>query len=107
VPGSYRRGVDLGESRRPSLEAALHGSAEALSANDLVFACFAFLSPSLLGSMFPMPRVIYAMAEDGLLFKFLAKINNRTKTPVIATVTSGAIAGEYALTVTTRFPGCY
>jgi amino acid transporter len=42
-----------------------------------------------------MPRVIYAMAEDGLLFKFLAKINKRTKTPIIATLTSGAIAGKY------------
>lgn len=41
-----------------------------------------------------MPRVIYAMAEDGLLFKFLAKINDRTKTPIIATLTSGAIAGK-------------
>lgn len=56
-----------------------------------MFFCFLF---SLLGSIFPMPRVIYAMASDGLLFTCLAKINPKTKTPLVATLSSGAVAGE-------------
>ncbi|KAJ8416508.1 hypothetical protein AAFF_G00357960 [Aldrovandia affinis] len=54
------------------------------------------LSTSLLGSIFPMPRVIYAMAEDGVLFKVLARINPKTKTPLIATMTSGIVSAVMA-----------
>ncbi|XP_053486713.1 cationic amino acid transporter 2 isoform X1 [Ictalurus furcatus] len=54
------------------------------------------LSTSLLGSIFPMPRVIYAMAEDGVLFKVLARINPKTKTPLIATVASSVVAAIMA-----------
>lgn len=50
------------------------------------------LSACLLGGMMPMPRILYAIAKDGLIFRFLAYVNPRFQTPVVATVLSGLAA---------------
>ncbi|XP_039753109.1 cationic amino acid transporter 3 isoform X2 [Pararge aegeria] len=54
------------------------------------------LCTSLLGAMFPLPRVLYAMGSDGVLFRFLAAINTKTRTPLIATVVSGLLSATMA-----------
>ncbi|KAH8304718.1 hypothetical protein KR044_007252 [Drosophila immigrans] len=57
------------------------------------------LSVAMFGSMFPMPRVIYAMAQDGLIFRQLSHLWQRTNVPGLATIGSGVAAALVALTV--------
>lgn len=55
------------------------------------------LCTSLLGAMFPLPRILYAMAEDGVLYKILHRVHPWTKTPLISTILSGLLAAIMAL----------
>ncbi|RWS31888.1 putative cationic amino acid transporter-like protein [Leptotrombidium deliense] len=65
--------------------------------NLVAIGALAALSVSMLGSMFPMPRVVYAMAKDGLIFKQLSQIWPVTETPMLATVSLGAFTALVAL----------
>jgi cationic amino acid transporter 2 len=51
---------------------------------------------SLFGAMFPLPRVIYAIAVDGLLFEVFAKVHDKFKTPFWGTMIAGVLTGALA-----------
>lgn len=55
------------------------------------------LCTSLLGAMFPLPRILYVMGDDGIIFKSLAKINKKTHTPILGTIISGGLTGLMTL----------
>ena len=46
---------------------------------------------SLNGSMLASPRVFFAMADDGMLFKAIAKVHPRFKTPYVAILLAGVL----------------
>ncbi|KAG7243045.1 hypothetical protein INR49_016420 [Caranx melampygus] len=45
--------------------------------------------------MFPLPRIIFSMACDGLLFSFLARVSER-KTPIVSTLVAGLMSAVMA-----------
>ncbi|VVC45896.1 Hypothetical protein CINCED_3A021817 [Cinara cedri] len=53
-----------------------------------VFALFT----NMIGTLFPLPRILYSMASDGLLFEIFSKVDSKTKTPFWGTLICGAFA---------------
>lgn len=55
------------------------------------------LASCLYASMFPMPRVVYSMASDGLIFQWLSWIAPRLSTPTAASLFTGLFAALMVL----------
>ncbi|XP_069974484.1 probable cationic amino acid transporter [Penaeus vannamei] len=65
--------------------------------NFVALGALAGLTVSMFGSMFSLPRIVYAMAKDGLIFKSLANVWPVTGTPAVATVVFGLGAAFAAM----------
>ncbi|KAF9595725.1 hypothetical protein IFM89_003467 [Coptis chinensis] len=50
------------------------------------------LCSTLMGSLLPQPRILMAMARDGLLPQFFSDVNRRTQVPVKGTIVTGICA---------------
>ncbi|XP_043260021.1 cationic amino acid transporter 4 [Colletes gigas] len=55
------------------------------------------MTTTLFGSLFSLPRTMYAMANDGLLFGFLGHVSERTQVPVLNLAISGSVSAAIAL----------
>lgn len=51
----------------------------------------------LLCNLFSLPRIVYAMADDGLFFSIFARVNPLTKVPVNAILVFGVLMAALAL----------
>ncbi|VVC93988.1 unnamed protein product [Leptidea sinapis] len=51
----------------------------------------------LLGAVFPLPRIIYAMSSDGLLFQFMGRVSEKYQTPLVGTLVAGLFTGTLAM----------
>jgi len=67
-----------------------------LIAAGIAVSTLGFLSQGMLTA----PRVYYAMAEDGLFFKAIARVHPRTRVPVVAIAVQGIVAVVIALSGT-------
>jgi len=55
------------------------------------------MTTTLMGALFALPRLVYAMAQDGLLFKCFARVNQRTQLPLVTVGVWGFLSAVVAL----------
>jgi APA family basic amino acid/polyamine antiporter len=89
----------LANSKTPATDVmrlAVGGKGATFIAIAVTISTLGFLSQGMLTA----PRVYFAMAEDGLFFRSVAKVSPRTRVPVAAIVLQGAVAAVIALSGT-------
>lgn len=62
----------------------------------ITLGAFTALCSTLMGSLLPQPRILMAMARDGLLPSFFCDVNKRTQVPVKSTIAAGFVAAILA-----------
>jgi len=89
----------LASSKTPATDVmrlALGSKGAAFIAIGITISTLGFLSQGMLTA----PRVYFAMAEDGLFFRSVAKVSASTRVPVVAIILQGAAAAVIALSGT-------
>src|SRR3954466_16380814 len=89
----------LAASRTPATDVmrlALGNRGATLIAIGIAISALGFLSQGMLTA----PRVYFAMAEDGLFFRSVARVNSKSRVPVVAIVLQGVAAAAIALSGT-------
>lgn len=91
--------AQLAESKTPAsdvMRLALGEKGAAFIALGIAISALGFLSQGMLTA----PRVYFAMAEDGVFFRALTKVNEQSRVPVLAIVLQGVAASVIALSGT-------
>ena len=89
----------LAESKTPAsdvMRLALGEKGATFIALGIAISALGFLSQGMLTA----PRVYFAMAEDGVFFRALTKVNEQSRVPVLAIVLQGVAAAVIALSGT-------
>ena len=60
----------------------------------IVIGALCGLIGGIVSTLVPLPRLLYALAQDGLLFSILGRVSQRTGVPVISSLFSGLFAGK-------------
>ena len=89
----------LAQSKTPATDVmrlAIGGKGATFIAIGVTISTLGFLSQGMLTA----PRVYFAMAEDGLFFRRVAEVSERTRVPVVAIMLQGTAAAIIALSGT-------